>query len=84
VWLLAALWLATALAGAFHHHDHSDPLGEHCTLCLALQTIAMPLLALVLALFSIPCTYVFVFSNDMLPVWQCRGCIPLRSPPLSS
>ncbi len=84
VWVLAGLWLATALAGVFHHHDHSDPMGEHCALCLALQTIAMPALALVLALFSILCTAVFVASNAVLPLWQCRGCIPLRSPPLSA
>ncbi len=84
VWLLAALWLGTALAGVFHHHDHSDPLGDHCALCLALQTIAMPVLALVLALFTVLCTAVFAVSNAVLPRWQCRGCIPLRSPPLFS
>lgn len=81
VWLLAALWLGMALAGAFHHHDHSDPMGDHCALCLALQTIAMPVLALTLAFFF-QISHVFATRNDVLPLWQCRGCIPLRSPPL--
>lgn len=83
VLFLAALWLGTALAGVFHHHDHSDPMGEHCALCLALQVLSLPVLSLVFALVVFT-NSAFIASNDILPPEQCRGCIPLRSPPLSA